>query len=275
VRGLSCGGRTDPSRQDLQRVAAQWRRLVEQERGEDELRGSRRLHASLTFGGMVRVDGDLDPEAGETLLTALRAVMDAEAKSGADDSRSPAQRRADALGEICRQWLDRSDRPSVGGERPHVTMTVSAEALRDVRASADLDHAGSVHPEVARRIACDASIVRVLMSGASEPLDVGRRTPVVSVAQRRAVLLRDGHCMFPGCDRPHAWCDAHYIVHWADGGPTSLHNLILLCRRHHTMLHERGGFRLELEDGRPVFRRPDGSVLVDLNAEERAPPLAV
>jgi hypothetical protein len=261
---------------DLQRVATQWRQMVERERdldGDGELRAMRRLHASETFGGMVRLDGDLDPESGETLLTALRAIMDAEARTGSDDPRTPAQRRADALTEICRQWLDRPDRPRVGGERPHVTVTVGAETLREMTSSAELDHAGPVPPEVARRLACDASITRVVMAGASEPLDVGRRTPVISPAMRRAVILRDGHCRFPGCDRPPAWCDAHHIVHWAEGGPTSLPNLILLCRRHHTMLHARGGFRLVVEEGRPVFRRPDGSVLGDQS--ERAPPLAV
>jgi 5-methylcytosine-specific restriction endonuclease McrA len=91
---------------------------------------------------------------------------------------------------------------------------------------------------------------------------------VVSPGLRRAVILRDRHCRFPGCDRPPSWCDAHHVVHWARGGLTALANLILLCRRHHRMVHHRGGFQLELEDGRPVFRRPDGSVLV----EDRAPP---
>jgi Domain of unknown function (DUF222)/HNH endonuclease len=265
------------SARDLQRVASQWRQMAERDgspAGEDALRARRRLHASRTFAGMVRVDGDLDPETGEALLTALGAIMDAEARTGAEDTRSPGQRRADALGEVCRQWLDRSNRAAVGGERPHMTVTVDVETLRDLRGSAELDHAGPVLPEVARRIACDASIVRVVTAWPSQPLDVGRRTSVVSPAQRRAVVIRDGHCRFPGCDRPAAWCDAHHIVHWADGGPTSLGNLILLCRRHHTMLHERGGFRLQLENSRPVFRRPDGSVLVDPSAVERAPPLA-
>ena len=106
---------------DLQRVTSEWRQMAERERGmsgEEALRETRRLHASPTFGGMVRVDGDIDPETGETLLTALRAVMDAEARSGGEDFRSPAQRRAAALGEVCRQWLDRTDRPQVGGSVP-------------------------------------------------------------------------------------------------------------------------------------------------------------
>ncbi len=258
---------------DLQRVAAYWRQRVERERlleGEDEPRERRRLHASVSLLGMVRVDGDLDPETGETLLTALGAVLDAESRSRVnDDDRTPAKRRADALGEICRQWLDLADRPSVAGERPHVTVTVGAESIRGASGgTGELDHAGPVHPEAARRLACDASVMRVVMAGRSEPLDVGRRTPVVPASIRRAVIVRDRHCRFPGCDRPHTWCDAHHIVHWADGGPTAMPNLLLLCRRHHRMVHERGGFRLALEDGRPVFRRPDGSALLG----DRAPP---
>lgn len=260
------------SMHDLQKVAAYWRQGVEREnaaQGEDKVRERRKLHASVSFLGMVRVDGELDPETGETLLTALRSVLDAESRSrGQDDVRTPAQRRADALGEICRQWLDRPDRPTVGGERPHVTVTVGADGLRGTtEAPTELDHVGPVDPEMARRLACDATIMRVVMSGRSQPLDVGRRTAVIPPAIRRAVIVRDRECRFPGCDRPHTWCDAHHVVHWADGGPTALPNLLLLCRRHHRMVHQHGGFRLELDDGRPLFRRPDGSVL-----EDRAPP---
>jgi len=270
------------SMQDVRRVAAYWRQATEREAaigGEEKLREHRRLHASVTFMGMVRVDGNLDPETGETLLTALRAVLDAESRTaGTDDGRTPAQRRADALGEVCRQWLDLGDRPTVAGERPHVTVTVGTDALAggepagaDASGGAggisELDHTGPVDPALARRISCDGSIRRVVMAGRSEPLDVGRRTPVVSAALRRAVIVRDRGCRFPGCDRPHSWCDAHHVAHWADGGPTALANLLLLCRRHHRMIHRRGGFRLALEDGRPVFRRRDGSVL-----EDRVPP---
>jgi hypothetical protein len=142
----------------------------------------------VSFLGMVRVDGDLDPETGETLLTALRAVLDAEARSrGRDDLRTPAQRRADALGEICRQRLDLADRPTVAGERPHVTVTVAQDALSEPREesiagdrspshggselvgmlgrTSELDHTGPISLEAARRLACDASIRRVVMAG--------------------------------------------------------------------------------------------------------------
>jgi hypothetical protein len=252
--------------QDLRRVAAYWRQAVERQAaldGEEKLREHRRLHASVTFQGMVRVDGTLDPETGETLLSALQAVLDAESRSGpAGDDRTPAQRRADALGEICRQWLDRGDRPTVAGERPHVTLTVDTDAVRDGSgAISEMDYVGPVSPTVARRVLCDAAIRRIVMAGPSEPLDVGRQTPVISPAMRRAVIARDRHCRFPGCDRPHTWCEAHHVVHWADGGPTAVLNLILLCRRHHRMVHARNGFRLDLVKGRPVFRRPDGTAL--------------
>jgi hypothetical protein len=216
----------------------------------------------------VRVDGDLDPESGESLLTALAAVLDTDARSrDRADTRSPAQRRADGLGEICRQWLDRSERPAVAGERPHLTLTIGAEGLAGNAGVGELDHVGPVDPGFARRLACDACVRRVVLGGASEPLDVGRRTSVVPPAIRRAVVVRDRTCRFPGCERPHAWCDAHHVRHWADGGDTALRNLLLLCRRHHRMIHRAGGFEVEMIDGRPRFRRPDGSTL-----PERAPP---
>ena len=103
---------------DLRRVLAHWRHVVERDRPstDDRLRSARRLHASVTLGGMVRIDGDLDPEAGASVITALRAVLDAERRCGIDgDDRTAPQRRADALGEICRAWLDSGERPSISG----------------------------------------------------------------------------------------------------------------------------------------------------------------
>jgi hypothetical protein len=250
---------------DLQRVAAFWREAAARDRalewGDDALR--QRLYASKTFMGRVRADADLNAETGELLLTALNAVASVEARSrdADDDDRSPAERRADALGEICRQWLELTDRPVVGGERPHVTLTVSVETVKALEISTcELEHTGPVSKETGEMLLCDCSVARVVLAGRSEPLDVGRRTPIVSPSMRRAVVVRDRHCRFPGCDRPPSWSDAHHVWHWARGGPTALSNLVLLCRRHHRLIHHKR-FSVEMTDGRPRFYRTDGSVL--------------
>lgn len=187
----------------LQIAAAYWKQAADSENAA-ALRDQRRLHASKTLFGMLRVDGELDPETGETVLTALRAVQDSSARAeSGPDPRSPAQRRADALGEICCRWLDSTPRPEVAGERPHVTVTIDLEALSGKPgAVSELDHVGPIHPETARRLACDASVSRIITRGKSEPLDVGRRSPVVPASLRRAVVARDGHCRFLGCNRP-------------------------------------------------------------------------
>ncbi len=247
----------------LRSVVAYWQQaqdLDRAEQDEDERLGRRRLHASPTLGGMVRLDGDLDPEAGQLLLSALQAVMDADAKTRrTPELRNPAQRRADALGEICRMWLDSSDRPEVLGERPHVVVTLDLEALEGRVGRSELQDWGPVTPETARRIACDARVSRVITDGASRPLDVGRSTKVVPPALRRAITVRDRGCRFPGCGRPPSWCDAHHVRHWADGGETALDNLVLLCRPHHRAIHR--GFGVRMRDGTPEFTRPGGEVL--------------
>jgi hypothetical protein len=255
----------------LRRVVAYWRQAADAQRAaEDEDRRFERrgLHVSPTLDGMVRVDGDLDPETGQTLVTALRAVVDAESRGNSRDPRTPAQRRADALGEICRRWLDSADRPTLAGERPHVIVTIDLDSLEGrLGRRCELDDVGPITAETARRWACDASVTRVITDAASQPLDVGRRTKVVPPPLRRAVAVRDGGCRFPGCDRPTGWCDSHHVRHWADGGPTALDNLVLLCRPHHRAIHR--GFGVEMVDGQPVFSRPDGKTL-----EDRGPPAA-
>jgi hypothetical protein len=254
---------------DLRRVVERFRQAADAERAElaEDRRYARRgLYVSPTLDGMVRVDGDLDAETGQALISALRAVIDAEARGRAEpDRRTPAQRRADALGEICRAWLDRSDRPTVAGERPHVVVTVDLDALRGLPGAAELEDAGPITPEAARRLACDARVSRVITGPGSQPLEVGRSSRVVPPALRRALAVRDRGCRFPGCGRPPGWCDAHHIVHWANGGETGLGNLVLLCRPHHRLIHR--GFRVRMADGAPVFAGPDGSPLAD-----RGPP---
>jgi hypothetical protein len=256
----------------LAKVVGYWRSAAQDRRdgvvAEEALSEQRRLHVSPTVFGMVRIDGDLDPETGETVLTALEAVLGDEARSrDPQDHRTPAQRRADALGVIARGWLDSAERPMVGGERPHVVVTVDLDRLeRRGGSRCQAQRTGPVDVESARRLACDGSVSRLVLTTDSRPLDIGRKTNVVPSWIRRALVVRDSGCRFPGCGRPPSWTDAHHVHHWADGGITAVSNLVLLCRRHHRLIHWKR-FGVEMVDGRPVFRSADGSVL-----EERGPP---
>lgn len=199
------------------------------------------LHAAVTYAGMVRVDGLLDPERGEALLTALDAAT---APRAADDLRPASNRRAAALDEICRQWLG-NGAPQKGGIRPHVSLVVDLETLMGRTGKVcRLQHVGTITPGTALRILCDASVTRIITDGRSMPLDVGRATRTATPAQRRALAVREGGCRAPGCDRPPEWCDVHHLTHWIDGGETNLDDMILLCRRHHVMCHD-GVIQLE------------------------------
>ena len=222
---------------DTYRVVEYWRQALDHYDEDHEQRyQQRRLNVSSTFEGIVRGDFDLDPESGEIVLTAIRALSET---TDTTDTRTPQQRRADALVDLCRDYLDHGNTPTQGGEKPHVTLVVSLEAL-ETRAGkpCELDETGVITAQAARRLACDAGISRIITKGQSEPLDVGRRTRTIPPAIRRALNLRDGGCVAKSCDRPVRWCDAHHIIHWLDGGITALINLILLCRRHHRLEHE-------------------------------------
>jgi hypothetical protein len=257
----------------LKDVVARWRHDHADEANDDR----QELYLSPTLVGRGRLSGDLNAETTQVLITALRAVQDAEVRSNdRTDTRSPARRRADALGEICRQWLDSSGRPTVAGERPHVIVTIDAESLGGGEnapgtarsAGARLPDVGPISAADALMWACDAQVTRVITDAASRPLDVGRTVRVTPPWIRKALIVRDQSCAFPDCGRPPSWCDPHHIVHWTNGGPTALSNLVLLCRRHHRLIHHKR-FSVEIVDGLPRFDRADGTVL---EAADRAPP---
>ena len=216
---------------------AQQASLEHVERDAAARREQRRLHVSAV-NGMVYLEGRLDPVAGQFVITALDSLTDP-ANLDPTDGRTPAQRRADALVDMCRDHLDHGDLPTQRAERPHVMVHVSLEALGG-RAGrpCELDDAGVITPQAARWLACDARVTRIITRGESQVLDVGRSTRVVPTGLRMALVARDRGCVIPGCGAPRRWCDAHHVVHWADGGSTSLDNLCLLCRRHHGMIHE-------------------------------------
>ncbi len=113
----------------------------------------------------------------------------------------------------------------------------------------------TISPAQARRIACDAGIVPMVLGTRSEPLDVGRLSYTVPEGMRRALVLRDQGCAFSGCTRQAGRCHAHHVHHWADGGETCLANLCLLCPFHHHLVHH-GQWQVRMIDGRPWFVPP-------------------
>ena len=213
------------------------------------------FHASKTLNGRVAVKGDLDAVTGEMLLTALSALT--KPRNPVDDpaeKRTPARQRADAFAEILRRYLDSGDAPIEGGERPHLSLHVNASDLARSKSAhewvnpdgdsdlfgdkdiARMPHMGPLSIATARRIACDCHLTPIVMDD-GVPLNLGRTSRTVSKKQRRALIARDHGCAFPGCGTPPAHCEGHHVKHWADGGPTDLDNLVLLCRYHHQLLH--------------------------------------
>jgi len=132
-------------------------------------------------------------------------------ETGADEA-SPSGKPADALGEICAHTLDEGRLPAQGGERPHVAITMGLEALKAGCARGEPRTRGHIGPGEVRRLSCDAQITPIVLGANSEPLDVGREKRCATLAQRRAVAVRDGGCAHPGCDRPPSSCEVHHIA---------------------------------------------------------------
>jgi hypothetical protein len=254
----------------VERVVRAWRRVDRLEEAEDErLRHeSRRLSLYPDVDGSWVLRGRLDAEVGALLEKAIEAAGEELYGRRSPDGLSPEQRRADAVGLLAEIMLASPDVPAGTStprrprraDRFQVVLHVDAEALVEDAVEGQSVLAGGgqrVPAETSRRIACDADVVEIHHDAAGTPLDVGRRRRTVPIAIRRALEHRDRHCRFPGCENRH--CDAHHVVHWADGGGTELDNLVLLCRRHHRAVHE-GGFRVEVAGrGEVQFFRPGGA----------------
>jgi Domain of unknown function (DUF222)/HNH endonuclease len=291
---VAAARRLDPPR--LGRVLAHLRQVADPQgadRDTERRHGRRGLWLAPTLEGMVALQGLLEAEAGQTLLAALEPLA---RPANAADPRSGEQRRADALVELARRNLEAGQLPQTGGIRPQLIVTVDLDSLlgRPGAVGGELGGMGSLPPAACRRLACDGGVTRVLVSrqdsghhadrlgddpggegrladrlqaamdllpptlgGApSQPLDVGRASRVITPAQRSALAVRDGGCVFPHCDRPLAWCEGHHLVHWLDGGPTDLANLALLCRQHHRAVHEDGWQLTRGPDDRPTATPP-------------------
>ncbi|OZE13728.1 HNH endonuclease [Rhodococcus sp. 05-2255-3B1] len=263
------------------------------------------LFASRTLNGRLVLKGDFDAITGEKLLTALspltepRPDPDGTETPKTGDDRSPAKRRADAFGHILDQYLASSNRPTEGGERPHLNLHISLRDLTDLRDSADsadaddiaddentraadesdtdpvtadrgayrdlfgdgttvgwLPWMGPLSRNTSRQLACDCLLTAIVMDETGSPINLARTARTVTAKQRKALIARDHTCAFPGCGKPAAWTEAHHIRHWADGGPTDMNNLVLLCGFHHRLLHHSDWEVFIGTDGHPWFVPP-------------------
>jgi hypothetical protein len=183
------------------------------------------LKLTTAEDGCLIVDGVLDPVGGAAVRSALEPLA---RPMGKHDYRRRDKRMADAFVELMSRNMT-----------VQMQVTSSVETLLGLLGSQGAENEFSlpISAKSVERWACDSSISRVLLQD-SVPIDVGRTQRVISGARRRALVARDQHCQWPGCERPASWCDGHHLVHWINGGGSELSNMVLLCRRHHWMVHE-------------------------------------
>jgi hypothetical protein len=163
-----------------------------------------------------------------------------------------------ALGRLAESFLASGPQELSGGERLQIVVHVDAQTLKhDHAGRCELDQGPALAAETARRLACDASLIRIIENERGEPLNVGRRTRTIPPAIRRALNARDKGCRFPGCSFTR-YVDGHHIHHWAHGGETKLSNLVTLCRFHHRQVHEGRVIVESMDVGAFRFIRPDG-----------------
>lgn len=202
-----------------------------------------RRHRSLVKSkgpvGLWRYSMLLDDEGAAVVDAAVDALAKPvpDPETGERDPRSAETRRADALVELVRRA---SSAPEAlpRQAKTSVVVTIGLDALQGRCRGAGMtlsDHLLSV--ETVRRLACDAELVPVVLGSHGEVLEQGRAERLFTRAQVRHLWLRDRTCTFPGCSKPATWCDAHHLIHWADGGPTDVEHAALLCQRHHTVVH--------------------------------------
>jgi uncharacterized protein DUF222/HNH endonuclease len=213
-------------------------------RDQERLSEERGLRLNTAQDGCLLISGLLDPIGGAAVRTALEPLAK---PSGIYDDRDREQRYADALVEL-----------ASGGRPATLQVTASVETLKGTAGApgGETEFSPPVSSVTVQRIACDCSVMRVLLDGPSMVVDVGRAKRLVDGALRKALAVRDKHCQWPGCERPASWCDGHHLVHWINGGETNLENCVLLCKRHHRMVHE-GRWRLiKYEDGQILTIAP-------------------
>jgi hypothetical protein len=215
--------------------------------------------------GSLSIRGRVPAEVGALFKRALEAALDAlpipenvSAETSSDDLHRSRKRRVEALAVLAESFLATGPKDLSGSDRNQIVVHVDVETLQHGHAGrCELEHGPAIAAETARRLACDASVIRMLENAKGEPLDVGRRTRTLPPGIRRALQARDKGCRFPSCCFKR-YVDGHHVQHWANGGETRLGNLVTLCRFHHRLVHEGQVVIQTLDDGAFRFVKPDG-----------------
>jgi 5-methylcytosine-specific restriction endonuclease McrA len=269
----------------VERIVRGWRRVDRKAEAREAARqhASRALHVYPDTDGTVTVRGRLTPEIGALLVQALTAARERlyqqahaeDAGTGAiyvpADTPTLAQQQADALALLAETALHHGIDPGAPGERYQVVVHVDAEVLADADQPGQsvLEDGARVPAGTSQRLACDASRVVMRHDRDGRVVEVDARTRTIPPALRRALHHRDRGCRFPGCGV--RFGQGHHIRHWAQGGPTTLSNLALLCRRHHRAVHEEGYGLDRQPDGELWFRRPNGQLLPEIPPPSEVP----
>lgn len=246
------------------------KRMQEAELADEQYR-QRELEHYYDHDGCLVIKARMPADTGALIVKALEKAMDdafrndvgeeddvtavtSDGGPEAEEEREPvAARRADALAEIAETYLNNNESSGSTADRYQVVVHVRADDNDVTAETCEIEGGPHVTAETSRRIACDSSVVGIKEDQNGEPLSIGRRSRAIPPPMRRALRYRDKGCRFPGCTNTR-FVDGHHIEHWADGGETSLDNLVLLCRHHHHLVHE-GGFGCEKgENGKVVFR---------------------
>jgi hypothetical protein len=244
---------------DFAHVVARWMLFADPDGADPGKAKPSEWHVSEMLAGRRRVDGELDLEDSVEYTAELDRLYEqvwqedhAPAASEQERNRTRSQRYAAAQIEMARRSANANDEGH-NSRKPLFVVKIDLDALvGDGECIGELDDGTLVPSEIVRRWLCDSAVSRVI-------------TYIATDGQRRALKVRDGKCIVPGCDRPAKWCQAHHVVPWPKG-PTNLHNLVLLCSRHHKQVHrgiikivsgERlGTFIVTKADGTPVHQRP-------------------
>jgi len=282
----------------VEKLVSQYRRGVRLQDtiNANEQHKARELHYHYDENGSLVIIAKLSAEQAAVIMKALDRAMDsldtnADVPAGTSEHESFSTQRADALAQIAETYLNTPPAttstadlypvmvhitPDTLKEGPHpgVPAETRSIAIPDVPAGTSpnrtkpdpnlshIENAPHIAAETSRRIACDCSIIKLTEDKNAQPLSISRKSRSIPPSINRALRARDQGCRFPGCTNTH-FIDGHHIKHWADGGETSLENLVQLCRRHHRLVHE-GGFGCNPGVcGKAVFTDQRGQVLAD------------